>query len=1542
MTPDNCPGSCEKVTQEIALNLGCVTQDEGKESQLGRGDHIATTDFSIKREHIGPKGLGLPSLPPDMEEIHKQIMNRILFYSPGGVHNLVSSGLRSYLVMVPAKIHHPSKETACVDIHGAREDLLCTVTLQYGVKENILMKKKIKESHFFKCVIFETPPPEGGEEVMTVHMSLVGPSTQISKSTNILASAGGTATFIQTDKPLYKAGQTVNFRILTMDRDFLAKEDIDPNKNCIGQWFDLKPKQGMIDISYPLDSEAQPGAYTIITPHARQDFHVAEFVLPTFEVVVHLPPVVTLLDKMFVMKACGKYTFGKPVQGNITATLCRKAICYYWMRNRCPKDICTEYKGHTNKRGCFEVDVSTEPYNMRSYDYQLNFDAHATLVENGTGVEMNGTASCSISARIATVTFDDTELSDSYYKSALRYMSKLILKSPDGSPMKSQTLYMTEKYGSTQREHQYETDENGEVHFILNTTSWNGYPVHLTATYQKQKPERSHGQLNPYYVDAFRTLNPFTTVLKSYIKLQPVHHTLSCGKVHEIEFDYIIRSSEVIFEAETIELHYVVVAKGNIMANGEMDVEINKDSVTMGTVMFPLNVTADLAPVCSVFVYAMLSDGKMAADTEKFQVEKCFNNKVTVGLSEKKASPGSAVTLHINADPGSLCSVRAVDEGVMLLRPETEISRDEVSLAPGHVHHDGISQPSRKKRSYNIPNEESHDVFKLVKDIAIKAITNAQMKKPSQCRQLPGMAAMNGGFGFELPRPFEFPDVIHVDGFDDDVLYVSLSVSELTNKIRTMFPETWIWDLLQVGSSGHIALPVQLPDTVTEWKITTYCMGDRGLGIANTNSITSFQPFFVDVRFPNSVIKGEMFSLSATVFNYMSSPMMVKLNTKESPDLQMDDCPECNMPRCLLPQQTVVFTWDAKALRLGNYLSNYKIENNKGMDYGDPTLHMFLCVCYLVIFSQGSAEIQFSVEAIDTKELCDGQQPIVPYSGSSDSVMKTVLVKAEGIPMTLSHNSILCGGGTLSSDTISVELPPDAVPGSAVAILSVVGDIMGPALQGIENLLELPSGCGEQIMCRFVPNIYLLDYMESVNLLTEEVKKKGIGYILHGFQRELKYRREDGSFSTFGERDGSGNTWLSAFVMKGFHASSRYIHVDKKYIRDTAAWLKENQEPSGSFKNRGKLFKSSIKGGANDEMSLNAYTAIALLETKLEDEMVEQSLKYLRDNVDKVDSDYTKSMLTYTFTLSKDYKLRDSLLRELHEKAIKEGGQTHWPANPSKPTKDHLWSQPNSDEVEMASYILLAHLSSDNLTKEDITEASCIAKWIANQQNPHGGFANTQDTVIAFQALALFCKKTYSKQGGLEILFSSGGKKMEHGFHVEEKTRLLVQKKRLEKLPGEYKVQVKGEGCVFLKVALTYNVYPKKVSSFFQIQMNMTVADSTDKSKCTLHYTISVRYTGERNKTNMVLVEIELPSGFKENSESLEKLKENALVKRTETPGRKIILYIQELSKNKKETFALSAERQFVVKDLKSCSITAYDYYMTGEQSHMTYNVPQL
>ena len=47
-----------------------------------------------------------------------------------------------------------------------------------------------------------------------------------------------------------------------------------------------------------------------------------------------------------------------------------------------------------------------------------------------------------------------------------------------------------------------------------------------------------------------------------------------------------------------------------------------------GNISFPISVSADLAPVAVILVYTLHPSGEIIADSVKFQVEKCFKNKV--------------------------------------------------------------------------------------------------------------------------------------------------------------------------------------------------------------------------------------------------------------------------------------------------------------------------------------------------------------------------------------------------------------------------------------------------------------------------------------------------------------------------------------------------------------------------------------------------------------------------------------------------------------------------------------------------------------------------------------------------------------------------------------------------------------------------------------------------------------------------------------------------------------------------------------------------
>lgn len=81
-----------------------------------------------------------------------------------------------------------------------------------------------------------------------------------------------------------------------------------------------------------------------------------------------------------------------------------------------------------------------------------------------------------------------------------------------------------------------------------------------------------------------------------------------------------------------------------------------------------------------------------------------------------------------------------------------------------------------------------------------------------------------------------------------------------------------------------------------------------------------------------------------------------------------------------------------------------------------------------------------------------------------------------------------------------------------------------------------------------------------------------------GYQRELKYRHDDYSYSAFGKSDDSGSLWLTAFVVRSFSAARRYIEIDPSDLDKSAHWLLSKQLENGCFPIVGTVLHKELKG----------------------------------------------------------------------------------------------------------------------------------------------------------------------------------------------------------------------------------------------------------------------------------------------------------------------------------------------------------------------------
>ncbi|KAG6924827.1 alpha-2-macroglobulin like 1, partial [Chelydra serpentina] len=162
-------------------------------------------------------------------------------------------------------------------------------------------------------------------------------------------------------------------------------------------------------------------------------------------------------------------------------------------------------------------------------------------------------------------------------------------------------------------------------------------------------------------------------------------------------------------------------------------------------------------PSANLLLYAIFADGEVAADVDVFTISKCFKHKVTLDFSAEEDLPGSKVNLHLKADPGSLCSIRAVDKSVLLkddtvMTPESvyELGAEDDYMIGGRgfAYHledfepypclppvlPFLPTPRNRRSLMGAPWYQSEaDVYSLFKELRMKILTNTKVKKPVSC-----------------------------------------------------------------------------------------------------------------------------------------------------------------------------------------------------------------------------------------------------------------------------------------------------------------------------------------------------------------------------------------------------------------------------------------------------------------------------------------------------------------------------------------------------------------------------------------------------------------------------------------------------------------------------------------------------------------------------------------------------------------------------------------------------------------------------------------
>lgn len=709
-------------------------------------------------------------------------------------------------------------------------------------------------------------------------------------------------------------------------------------------------------------------------------------------------------------------------------------------------------------------------------------------------------------------------------------------------------------------------------------------------------------------------------------------------------------------------------------------------------------------------------------------------------------------------------------------------------------------------------------------------------------------------------------------------------------RLRQDFRETFLYETFPVGPSGVYEFSRPVPDTITSWVCSAFSLNSEvGLGVTKESSkLRVFRPFFAVLNLPFAIVRGETAQLQVLVFNYLDQDQEVLVTLEISGQ-------------------------DGK----GNKFT--ALPRNKTM----------------TVKAQDSASAVFPVKPEVVGEIEIKATAVSNMAG--DALLKKLRVKPEGIRQQFNAPLFVdLRKQNRFSANVLIPLPKaNIVPGSEKLVFSAIGDLLGPTIYGIDNLINLPHGCGEQNMALFAPNVFVMKYLASADRLDDNTKRKLLRNMRNGYQRQLTFRHYDKSYSAFGDTDPQGSTFLTAFVARSFLQAKDFITIDQEITNGALDWLVGHQAENGSFPEVGKVFDRELQGGAGKGTALTAYVLITLVEAQTVNEAkyasnITNAVHYLEAQIKGIINDpYALSIVNYALQLAGSNAVSVASNR-LEALAVVGNGTKHWTKEIEVETQTFgkfIWEyRLPAKDIEMTAYALLSAIRS-----RKIDEGYPILAWLLTKRNQQGGFQTSQDTVVGLQAISEFAQMVQSKNKNLSVHIETDGYKKD--LTIADANALVLQGAEPDKFYETVHVSASGTGTGLVQVSWIY--YVRNTTG----DQGFAVTTSIRKNTASIILQVCSRYQ-KQNSSNMAVMEINMPSGYQADEEEAKRLvgtvPELSRVD-VEDEGTQVILYFDKISKEQR-CVSITGFRMFTVDNLQDSNVVVYDYYNPKDRKSAIYN----
>ncbi|XP_070782562.1 complement C3-like [Enoplosus armatus] len=1342
--------------------------------------------------------------------------------------------------------------------------------------------------------------------------------------------------FIQTDKTLYTPNSRVYYRMFAVTPGMEPVEKDDETQTDASIVTEIVTPEGIVltrnivsltsgihSGDYQLPEIVSVGLWKVVVKFQSNpqqsfsaEFEVKEYVLPSFEVkLTPESPFFYVDSQELTVNIKATYLFGEEVAGTAYVVF---GVMYGGQKKSFQGSLVRVPIESGNGVATLKKEHITQTFpNILDLVNVCIYVRVSVLTASGGEMVEAELDDIKIVTSPYTIHF---KKSPKYFKQGMSYDVAVEVVNPDDTP--AQGVVVVVDPGQVQAL----TAANGMARLTINTEARTNY---MTITAKTSDPRISHER----QASANMTALPYTTKGNNYIHIGVDTAELQIGDNLKINLNLNRQ------ENQYNDITYLVLSRGQLVKHGRF----RRQGEVLISLIEPI--TKEMLPSFRIIAYYHTNDNEVVSDSVWIDVEDSCMGSLKLESSRHTSSfePRRMFGLKVTGDPGATVGLVAVDKGVYVLNNKHRLTQKKVwnvvekydtGCTPGGgkdsmgVFYDAgllfesstasgtpyrlelkCPAPSRSKRTTTIMDVTTSLVSKyedqLQRDCCLDGMRGTTVSYNCERRSeyiVDGPACVQAFVDccqkMESQRAERMHDSLILGRSEEDDSY--MDSNEIVS--RTKFPESWLWSDIKLPTCSNCdttssVKTVPLPDSITTWQFT-------GISLSSTHGICVGEPlevivrkdFFIDLRLPYTAVRGEQLEIRAILHNYSPDPATVRVD--------------------LIEQENVC----SAAFKRRRYRQDVEVEPLSTRS-----------VPFIIIPLK---EGQFPIEV----------KASVKDSSLNDGVKKMLLVVPEGVLVksfqTVTLDPTNNGVGGTQEEVINSGIPKkDLVPDSPTSTeISVTGReqvsvLVENAISGnsMGSLIYQPSGCGEQNMARMTLPVIAAAYLDKTNQWETVGFQKRIEALKHittGYQNELAYRKNDGSFAVWSNSQSS--TWLTAYVAKVFAMASHLVAVQSKVICDAVKFLTLNtQQPDGSFREVGKVYHGEMIGdvrGANSDASMTAFCLIAMQESRT---LCDTTVNHLPGSIDKAVAYLERHLpsLTnpYAVTMTSYALANENILsQEILYKFVSPGALSHWPV-----PKGRVYT------LEATAYALLALVKAKEFDK-----ARPVVRWFNKQQKVGGGYGSTQATIMVYQAVAEYWASAKEPEYDLNVDILLPGRSKPDKFNFNRENHYVTRTSKMNEINQNVTVIATGTGEAKVTMVSLYYTLPKEKDTNCQ-KFDLSVQllpEKLDGDEKIYKLKIEVLFKDMEHDATMSILDIGLLSGFIVNTDDLNLLSKGRarIISKYEmntvlSEKGSLIIYLDKVSHTQPEEITFRIHQKLKGDFLQPAAVSVYEYY---EQTH--------